>query len=112
MAEDSKLFAFLGIFLTWVGYIIVRLTKQDDEYAMYYAKQGLVLGIAWVAIWFIGFFLGMFLKFIPIFGGIISFLISFGLSGIMLIFWIVGIIFSLSGEMKPVPIIGQIASKF
>lgn len=97
---DGKAFAFLGVFLTVIGFIIVILAKKDNKYAMYYAKQGLVLFIAYVIIWIIGM--------IPVLGWIVAILGSI----LLLILWIIGIAYSLSGEMKPIPIVGEFANKF
>jgi len=101
--SDSKLFAFLGVFLTVIGYIIVMLARKDDKYAMYYAKQGLVLFIAWiiaaVASWIVGW--------IPVAGQIIGYV----LNAVILAFWIIGIIYSLSDKEKEIPIIGEFARK-
>jgi uncharacterized membrane protein len=99
--SDSKLFAFLGVFLTWLGFIIVLLAKKDDKYAMYYGKQGLVLGITWIAAWIVG----MILVFIPILGWAIMVLLWLGL----LVLWIIGIVYSISGKEKEIPIIGRFA---
>jgi uncharacterized membrane protein len=101
--SDSKLFALLGVLLTIVGYIVVMVARKDDKYAVFYAKQGLVLFIAWViaaiASWIVGW--------IPVSGGIIGWI----LNAIILAFWIVGIIYSISGEEKEIPIIGEFARK-
>ena len=97
---ESKVFAFLGVFLTIIGFIIVLLAKKDDKYAMYYAKQGLALFICWVVLFVIAW--------IPILGWIIGFIGYI----ILLILWIMGLVYSLSGEMKPVPLVGTIADKF
>ncbi len=100
---ESKLFAFLGVLLTVIGYIIVILARKNDKYAMYYAKQGLVLFIAWiiaaVASWAIGW--------IPVVGNIASWV----LNAIMLALWIIGIVYALSGKEKEIPIIGPFAKK-
>lgn len=98
--DDSKLFAFLGVFLTIIGFVIVYAVKKDDKYAMHYGKQGLVLGIAWI----IAVVIGM----IPILGWIIAPILMI----IMLVLWILGIVYSLSGEMKTIPIVGKYAEKF
>jgi len=37
--EEGKMFAFLGVFLTIIGFVIVLLAKKDNKYAMYYAKH-------------------------------------------------------------------------
>jgi uncharacterized membrane protein len=100
--EEGKVFAFLGVFLTIIGFIIVLLAKKDNKYAMYYAKQGLVLFIAAVIVGIVGSiipFLGWFVI-LPI-GNII-----------ILILWIIGWINALSGKEKPIPWIGQFADKF
>jgi len=101
--EDGKIFAFLSIFLTIVGFLIVLLTKKDNKYAMYYAKQGLVLFIAYIAVGIVIMVIGW----IPIIG----WLITAALWIFMLVLWIMGIIYSLSGEEKDIPIIGELAKK-
>ncbi|HLC54899.1 MAG TPA: hypothetical protein VJJ75_00025 [Candidatus Nanoarchaeia archaeon] len=96
---DDKLFAFLGVFLTILGFIIALLAKKEDKYVMYYAKQGLVLFIAWVALSIIAI--------VPILGWII------GVIGwiVLLVLWIIGLVYSVSGEMKPIPLLGKYAEK-
>lgn len=96
--EEGKVFAFLGVFLTIIGFIIVLLAKKNNKYAMYYAKQGLVLFIAWVIVAILGM--------IPLIGWFIILPIGYL---IMLILWIIGIIYSLSGKEKPIPLIGKFA---
>lgn len=100
--SESKIFAFLGVFLTIIGFIIVILTRKDDKYAMYYAKQGLGLFIAGVLVWVITIILAFLL---------IGFIIGPILNVVLLILWIIGIVYSLSGEMKPIPLIGRFAEK-
>lgn len=101
--EDGKIFAFLGVFLVIVGFIIVLLAKRDNKYAMYYAKQGLVLFIAYL----IAFAVGIVIGWMPFIGRLII--------GVMVVIWIalwiIGTINSLSGEMKEIPLIGQFAEK-
>ncbi|MFA6461266.1 MAG: DUF4870 domain-containing protein [Candidatus Woesearchaeota archaeon] len=102
-SQEDKGFAFLGIFLTVIGFLLVLLLKKQDKYAMYYAKQGLVL--------FIGFVLvniaSWFVSWIPIIGNIITAVLWAG----MIILWILGLVYSLSGEEKEIPIIGEFADK-
>lgn len=98
-AEEGKVFAFLGVFLTVIGFIIVLLAKKENKYAIFYAKQGLVLFIAYVAL--------AIIMMVPLLGWIIG-----GLGMIILfIFWVIGIVYSLSGEEKEIPIIGELAKK-
>jgi uncharacterized membrane protein len=101
--SESKIFAFLGVFLTIIGFVIVMLVRKDDKYAMYYAKQGLVLFIAGLLVWVISVVLAFLL---------IGFIIGPILNIILLILWVIGIVYSLSGEMKPIPLIGKFGEKF
>ena len=100
--SDSKLFAFLGVFLTIIGFIIVLLTRKNDKYAMYYAKQGLILFIALIALQIVGFVLA-----ITLIGAPLALLLWVA----WMILWIIAIINSLSGNMKPTPVIGRFADK-
>jgi uncharacterized membrane protein len=99
--DDSKLFAFLGVFLTIIGFVVVYATKKDDKYAMYYAKQGLVLFIVWIVAWVAT----LILAFLPFIGWLIGLLLYIAL----LILWIIGMIYSLSGEEKEIPVAGSFA---
>jgi len=101
--EEGKVFAFLGIFLTVIGFIVVLLAKKENKYAMFYAKQGLVLFIAYVIV----AVANMILMWIPFLGWLIMVLLWLGL----LILWVIGIIYSLSGEEKDIPLIGEFARK-
>jgi uncharacterized membrane protein len=97
--DEKKLYAFLGVFLTVIGFIIVLATKKDDKYAMHYGKQGLILFFAWIVIWIFAM--------IPLIGWILMPLLWIA----WLILWIIGIVYSFSGEMKNIPLIGQFADK-
>lgn len=98
--QDEKLFAFLGVFLTVIGFAVVMLAKPNSRYAMYYARQGLVLFIAWIIIYAAGI--------LPFIGWIIR---AVG-NVLLLILWIIGIVYSLSGKRKPIPVIGQFTGYF
>jgi uncharacterized membrane protein len=100
--SESKLFAFLGVFLTLIGWLIVMLTRKNDKYAMFYAKQGLMLFIAWVIVAIAG-------SIIPVIGWFI--IMPFG-NILMFILWVIAIVNSFSGKMKATPIIGGFASRF
>jgi uncharacterized membrane protein len=109
--EEGKAFAFLGVFLGIIGFVIVLLTKKENKYAMYYAKQGLVLTIAWVIVCIIGSILSFIFGITIVLLLIVPFI--WGLLWIcMLILWVIGWINALSGKEKPIPLIGQFAEKF
>ena len=100
--SDSKLFAVLGM-IPLVGYLIVYFTRKNDDYAMYYAKQGMILFIACiiveVALWVVSW--------IPV----IREMVGWVLNAFVLALFIIGIIYALSGKEKEVPILGEFAKK-
>ena len=98
--EEGKIFAFLGVFLGIIGFVIVLLTKKDNRYAMFYAKQGLVLTIAYV--------IAMIVMIVPILGWIVGMIAYI----VLLVLWVIGWINALSGKEKYIPLIGQFADKF
>ena len=98
--KPDKAWAFIGIFLGIVGFILVLLAKRDSKYAMFYAKQGLVIYLFGIVVFISGI--------IPLLGSTIKVI------GTLIIFvlWIVGLVYSLSGKMKDVPLVGEFAKKF
>jgi uncharacterized membrane protein len=97
--EESRIYAFLAVFLTIIGFIIALLSKRNNEYVMYYAKQGLVLFIIQI------FASGVTV--IPIIGSIISVLLWI----IFFITWVLAWINALSGKKRRTLIIGKLAKK-
>ena len=103
-SDDRKLFAFLATFLSIVGFLIAVVTKKNDRYVMFYAKQSLVVFI--VAI--VGAVVNSILSWIPVLGWIISGVINL----FVLVLWILSWVYALSDQEKEVPIVGHYAKKF
>lgn len=101
--DDSKIFAFLAVFLSIIGFIIALVAKKDNKYVMFYAKQSLILFIAFVLFGIASAILGI----IPVIGWLISGAIYL----LLVIAWIMGWVYALSGEEKQIPVIGQYAEK-
>lgn len=95
--SDSKLFAFLAVLLSIIGFIIALVVKKEDKYVMFYAKQSLILFIAWI--------IAGAVSIIPLIGWFISPILYL----IFLIFWIISLVYSVSGEEKETPFIGKYA---
>lgn len=98
-ADESKLYAFLGVLLTVIGFIIIYATKKNDKYAMHYGKQGLILFFASIVAWAFAM--------VPVIGWILGWAVWVA----WVVLWVIGIIYSFSGEMKEIPVIGQFANK-
>jgi uncharacterized membrane protein len=99
MAKQNKGLAFLGT-IPVAGYIILRLMREKDKYATYYAKQGLALGI----IWAIGHIVLTLL--------VLTILLNFIWAPLMGILWILSVVNAFSGKMKATPLVGKFASRF
>ncbi len=102
-ASESKLFAFIGVFLLIIGFLLVYGLRRRDKYAMYYAKQGLILFIIAV----IAAVASALLGWIPVVGAIISTVCWI----VFLAFWILGLVYSLSDKEQELPVIGKYARK-
>lgn len=97
--DDAKLWAFLGVFLTIIGFLIVVLTRKEDQYAMYYAKHGLVI--------FVGGLLLRLVEIVPLVGWYI-----YVIGGVvLLILWVMAFIAALSGEKKRFFVLTDLAEK-
>ena len=95
---DSKLFAFLVALLSIVGFVIALLVKKDDKYVMFYAKQALIV--------FIAFIVAGGITMIPLVGWVIGPIIYV----IAVVLWVLSWIYALTGKTKEVPLIGSLAS--
>lgn len=91
---NAKLFSVLSyIGILW---LVGLLAAKDDVFVKYHVNQGLVLFLLGV--------IGSIIGIIPVVGTIVSWVVSiFGV-----VCMILGIVNSVKGEMKPLPIIGKI----
>jgi len=101
--SENKIFAILSYLpfpISLVGIIIIITQKKDDRYAVFHAKQGIVLLVAWV--------ISGVLWGIPGLNIIAGPIVNLALFIVM----IIGIINAANGEEKPLPVLGQFADKF
>lgn len=98
---DGKTKAIIA-HITLIGWIIAFVLngQEKDEYASYYIRQMLGLMLVGMVFGFVG---GFILSFIPFIGGLASSIIWLG----FLVFWILSLIGAASGEIKPLPIVGE-----
>lgn len=96
MNMNAKVKAIVShIFLIgWVIAFVINLNDKE-EYASFYIRQNLGIIIAGIAVGILGEF--------PIIGWLVS--VFGGL--LVFIFWLMSLIWSISGEMKTVPWVGQ-----
>lgn len=91
--QENKIFAvlaYLGILV-----LVPLLAKKESKFAMFHAKQGLVLLIGWIIAWLLSF---VFIGFI--------------VDIVLIVFSIWGLINAATGKMEKLPLIGDLAEKF
>ncbi|MDE7399604.1 MAG: hypothetical protein K2N06_08770 [Oscillospiraceae bacterium] len=105
MDSNEKVFGILA-YLGWL--VLVPILAGKTEFSKFHANQGLVLAIAEIAVGIVvGVAVGVLMVLLPPIGIILG-----SLSGLLglaeLILAIMGIVSAAQGEMKPLPIIGNI----
>ena len=93
----------------YIIWLIPYFGAKDSKYAMYHAKQGLVLFLVSLAGW-IGVQILWSMMSWSMFGFVS--LIATGWNIAVLVFVVLGIINASQGEAKELPIIGKFAKKF
>ena len=109
MSQSSRYLAFVSYLLSLPGALFVLLARRDDLFAVYHARQSLrlaIIGIAAPLVWAV---VAWILAWIPLVGGMLG-VILFALviatyAGIALS-WIAGMIYSLKGQVRPIPLFG------
>jgi len=92
-AEDNKIFAVLS----YLGVLVLvpLLAKKESKFAMFHAKQGLVLLIGWIIGWLLSFVF-------------VGFIVDIAL----IVFSIWGIVNAATGKYVKLPLVGNLAEKF
>lgn len=105
--EDGKTMAILA----YIFFLIPLLAARDKKFAMYHTEQALILWIAFIVIYIVMWIL------IFIIGKISSGLacvVSFGMLVpwiAYVVLWIMGLLNSIGGKVKPLPFIGAYGEK-
>ena len=109
MSQSSRYLAFLSYLFSLPGALVVLLVRRDDPFSVYHARQSLtlaIIGIATPVIWAI---VAWALAWIPTFGamlGVILFALVIATYTGILFSWIAGMIYSLQGQVRPLPLFG------
>lgn len=98
-AAENKIWGVLAYI--WILSVVVYITKKDSPFALFHAKQGLVIFVLSVINTVIDWI-------IP---GFFWYAISMVINIALLVLAIIGIVYALGGEKKEIPVIGQLAKK-
>jgi len=99
--EENKAVAFLSYI--WILALVPLLSNKDSKFAQFHAKQGIVLAVIFFVIpwilWYIPF-LGWFMLILWPIAVIVELVLS-----------VIGLMNVANGEMKELPVIGDIVKK-
>ncbi len=102
--EKANIWALIAWILGIIGFIIVYCIKYDDDFAMFHAKQSLILTvinvIALVVIWVFGMAPGI---------GIMMYVLNSVMKGLTIVISLAGAYFSLKGVRYKFPILYELS---
>jgi len=109
VSRSSRYLAFLSYLFSLPGALFVLLARRDDPFGVYHARQSLMLAIIGIAAPLIWAIVAWVLAWIPTFGamlGVILFALVIATYVGILFSWIAGMIYSLQGQVRPLPLFG------
>jgi uncharacterized membrane protein len=109
VSRSSRYLAFVSYLLSLPGALFVLLARRDDPFAIYHARQSLTLAIVGIVAPLIWAVVAWALAWIPILGamlGVILFSLLIATYAGILFSWIVGMVYSLKGQVRPLPFFG------
>lgn len=114
MSTNSRIKAFLAYLFLAVGGIVVLLVSRKDRFAVFHARQSIILTIVAVlapAIWLLCAYVATL---IPTVGAVIamaSFTFVIAVYLALIVAWISGMVYALRAEWKQTPFFGGMASR-
>ena len=111
----SKWRAILAYILPIAGPLYLIVSKRDNAYVQYHARQMLALTIVAVMLPLVWGIVAWLLSWIPIVGPLLAAAL-FALVILGFIFaagvWIVGVIQVIRGQLQPLPIVGELSERW
>jgi uncharacterized membrane protein len=110
VSQPSRYLAFTSYLLSLPGALFVLLARRDDLFAVYHARQSMrlaIIGLAAPIVWAV---IAWVLAWIPLVGGmlgVVLFALLIATYVGILISWIAGMIYSLKGQVRPMPLFGS-----
>jgi uncharacterized membrane protein len=109
VSQSSRFLAFISYLLSLPGALFVLLARRDDPFAVYHARQSLRLAIIGIATPIVWAALAWALAWVPLVGGmlgVVLFALVLATYVGILISWVAGMIYSLRGQVRPMPLFG------
>ena len=114
MTTANKIFAFISYLLLVPGWLFVLIFRRKQPSELLHARQSMVINLALILGLVLWFVLTWLLVAIPIMGPLVAWF-AFAHFIVVAIFlgivWIIGMVRALSGQQKPLAIVGGWAAK-
>lgn len=112
MSSSSRYLAFFSYLLSLPGALYVLFARRDDTFAVFHARQSLVLslfGLGTPLAWMI---LAWVLAWVPVVGPMLSiclFALVIAILLVLLVDWVIGMTYALQGRARRTPVAGPFA---
>ena len=114
MDKPQRHLAFLSYLLSIVGWLYVLRFHREDKFAVFHAKQSMLLTLLAVGVPLVWAIVGWIISWIPVWGFIIAvtlFTLVIAVYIILVVDWIIGMVYALQAKTKPLPVIGGWAAR-
>jgi uncharacterized membrane protein len=114
LKTSQRYLAFLAYLVPVLGWLYVLLLRKEEEFAVYHAKQSLVLTISAILVPVVWAVVAWILVLIPLVGPVTAaslFALVILAYLYLIATWVVGMVYALREQMKPVPVVGGWAEK-
>jgi uncharacterized membrane protein len=114
VSTQSRYSAFIAYLLPGLGPLYVLLGQRRNEFALYHARQSLLLLLAALLLplaWAVVSWLLIWLPIVgPVLGAALFALVLAGYTG-LIVSWVLGLVYALRGRMEPLPLMGRWAAR-
>ena len=114
MDKPQKTPAFLAYLLPVLGWLYVLVFHRKDEFAVYHAKQSLVITITAIGAPMVWAVVAWVIAWIPLVGPVVAaalFALVMLTYIVLVATWIVGLVYVSRAKMKPIPVVGGWAER-
>ena len=110
-SDDEKLFGLISWIIPIIGSIIVILLKKESKFALFHAKQALVVHVAFLVLYIVTGIGGFVLTFL-IGLGFLLWLLDLLFLLVQIVIAVYGAFMAYQGKWLKLPIVSDIAQKF
>ena len=112
--KPNRNFAFLAYLIPVVGWLCVFLFRKQDKFAVYHARQSVMLTVAAIMVLLVWGVVAWGLSWIPLAGPLTAAtLFALVIAAYIILFavWIAGMVNALRSKMQPLPLVGAWTEK-